>query len=227
MEKRSESGLADGIRLSVKEAVQYIDKCEKAADEIIQDFNREAGTFYRVYAIDARTLTGEEAKAYDQQLIRSDIDVPYRAQLLMQITEELARIRVLVSEACGKNGIKYDQKEFFKMTENRYVCPLFDPLLMENGMTCLSQRDTEKKEAFLQTATHMSPKDEMVEYRYPVIRTKKLRIDQSSAGRLAEDIRRHSKEYEHMIKTQMSHIYIEYMPAYDIHADWHSWMIKA
>lgn len=225
MEKRSESGPVDGIRLSVKEAVQYIDKCEKAANEIIWDFNREERAFYRVCAIDARTLTGKEA--YNQQVIRNDMDVPYRAQLLMQITEELAQIKVLVSEACRKNGIKYDQKEFIKMTENRYVCLLFDPLQMEDGVTCLCQRDTEKKETFLQTATHMSPKDEMVEYRYSVIMTKKLRIDQSPAGRLAEDIRRHSKEYEHMVKAQMSHIYIEYMPAFDIHADWHSWMIKA
>jgi len=217
--KRTESGL------SVKEAVQYIDKCEKAVDEIIQDFNREERMFYRVYAIDDKLLTGEEVQ--NQQLMRSDMNVPYRAQLLMQITEELARIKVLVSEACGKNGIKYDQEDFFKMTENTYLSLLFDHTHMEDSMIRLRRCETTEIKTFLHTATHMSLKDEMIEYRYPVIKTKKLRIDQSIAGRLAEDIRRHSKEYEHMIKAQMNQIYIEYMPTFDIHADWHSWIIKA
>lgn len=201
----------ENAQISVREAIKYIHKYEEAAWEVTCEFYREREKLYRVYAIDDKILSGEEIEIYNKKVIRSSMDVPSMAQLLIQLTEELVWLKILVSETLGKAGIRYEQDKFLK--DKR----------LEEKLRHLSAKSAVVTRKFMASSSHMSPEDEIQDYQYPVIETKRMLADQALAERIAADMQQRCKEYDSMMEAQSDSIFIDYIPRFDIHADWHSW----
>lgn len=199
-------------KMPVAEAIRYIREYEDAAHGIEAELCRERQNMYMLYAVDGKILSEEERAEYGCRTAASGTDVERTARLLVELADEIARLKRLVSQALGREKVEYDWKRNTCMHET----------VAERLEFIISRREFITHDS-LRDAKHMSPKDEIQDYRYPVTTRKKLVIDKDSAKRLAAKTKRTDRGREDAKKEAMERLSVEYEPRFDIHADWHRW----
>lgn len=201
--------------MPVAEAIRYIREYEDAAREIKAELYREEQNMYILYAVDGKILSEEERTEYGCKTVTGSIDAMRAARLLVDLTDEIVHLKRLVSQALGKEKAAYDWNKCKTNTcANKNIADLLE---------CVISREEFTTHEGLCYAKHMSPKDEIQEYRYPVITRKSLIADRYLAKRLAEKTERMRRKREDAKKEAIERSSVEYEPRFDIHEDWHRW----